>query len=231
MTARGPRPRRRSPRGATLAALMGTVAVMSILMTVAAQQWSFVVRRELEKELIHRGERIQLAIWEYGTRTGAPPLLKLEELTKRPRPLLPGVPPDPMTARYDAHGKLVEGTGEWHVLRLVPQGQPLIPGQPAREIPSSPIRGVRSKAKDDLLSIGAWGDVPPGSPYSAWEFVVSQTGGGGPVRQVFVPQPQYPPGFGGLRLPGGPPIADTRKTPQPSRPRTPTDGPEGGPSG
>ena len=208
-------PRWGAESGSTLAALVVLLAIMSIFMTVAAQQWSFIIRREKERELIFRGQLIALAMEEYaqggrGVPTG------LDVLTKRPRPALRKVPDEPMTARYDKDGKLVEGTGEWKLLR---QGPPVTStSQPAEEVTpeeqrevekraTGPILGVASRSEE--LSIAGWNEVPPGSPYSAWRFEARGAGGGrgGPPppdsRGHELP---LPPGFGGLRVPGGPPV-------------------------
>jgi type II secretory pathway pseudopilin PulG len=196
---------------------MVMVAVMSILLTVAAQQWSFLTRRELERELTFRGERLLLALNEHQARVGGAPPTSLEDLTKPPRPVLPRVWPDPMTARYDGNGDLVEGTGEWQVIRV---GDPAAGASPTtrdqggfrERRPSGPatpaisgLRGVHSASEE--LSIGAWRDTPPGTPYNEWRFEVqfgrTDTGTAG-GREARIDE--RPPGFGGLRAPGGPPV-------------------------
>ena len=102
---------RRSPRkgegGSTLAALVVALAVMSILMTVATTQWTFIVRREKEKELIFRGTAIARAIQEYQTKQGGNPTT-LEQMTKTKPPCLRQILVDPMTAQYGRDGELID---------------------------------------------------------------------------------------------------------------------------
>jgi len=98
-------------------------AVMAITLTVVVREWSFVHRRAMEAELKFRGEKIMRALLEYqymqgkGLKPASRPITNYETLekflTEGPNPVLPGLPPDPMTARYDERGELVEGTGHW----------------------------------------------------------------------------------------------------------------------
>lgn len=216
--------RRRGQRGASLAAVMVTVGVMGVLMTAAAQQWSFIERRELEKELIYRGQNIAAAIDEHRRQAQNQRLpTRLEELTKGPRPTLRRVWLDPMTARFDRDGEPVEAArdesapGEWELLTPSrnPSGPPGSGGlrQPRRQTPSSSpiniegITGVASRSEE--LSISAWGEVPAGSPYTEWRFEVLNYNTNVPnVQQGSVPEKTAlrPPGYGGdARAPGAPP--------------------------
>ena len=219
--------RRRGERGASLAALMVAVGVMGLLMTVAAQQWSIIERREREKELIYRGTNIAAAIDEFRRQAQNQRLpTKLEDLTKGPRPTLRRVWEDPMTARYDRDGELVEGDeesgqpGQWELL-TPSRNQPAAgaPGAGAggrqgagRQPSNSPINiegitGVASTSEE--LSLAAWNDIPPGSPYTEWRFEVLNFN----TRVAAVQQGQLPeeltlrpPGYGGdARAPGAPP--------------------------
>lgn len=218
------RPRRAAHEGSSLAALMVAVAVLGILATAAARQWSFITRRELEKELHYRGSRIMNAVFEYRSIHQRLPS-KLEDMTKPPRPTLRKVWADPMTARYDKSGELVEGTGEWELL----EPETVSPGgrQGGRSNRSSGRRrrssinvqgvvGVASKSQE--LSLTAWEGRPPGTPYSEWKFEVANTSQltgrqrGSRVQGNTLPgfpvQPPRPPGFGGVaRPPGAPPPA------------------------
>jgi hypothetical protein len=105
------------------------VAVLAITSAVVVQHWSFVHRRAMEAELKFRGERIMRAILEFKhlQDQNKKPQLQIanyesleKALTDQPNPILPGIPPDPMTARYDEQGELVEGTGTWGL--VVPAG-------------------------------------------------------------------------------------------------------------
>jgi type II secretory pathway pseudopilin PulG len=224
--------RRNGASGSTLAALVLLIAIMSIFMTAAAQQWSFIIRREKERELIFRGQLIALAMEEYAQAgRGVPTSLDL--LTKRPRPTLRKVPDEPMTARYDKDGKLVEGTGEWKLLRqavtdprarkasedATPEEQ-----REAEKRETGPIQGVASRSEE--LSIAGWNEVPPNSPYSSWRFEARGTQQNLSHQQKGGHEMPLPPGFGGLRVPGGPPVISFPSAPgaggqQPVAPRAP----------
>ena len=219
MTARGPgiprslAGRATGERGSLLAALVATLAVGSILMTVATTQWSFIIRREKEKELVFRGTAIARAIQEF-QRLGRAPTT-LEEMTKTRPPVLRQILPDPMTARYDREGKLIEGTGEWTFISV---GQPGatggLPGGPPAPPPSGsrPDRGpaitafVGVRSKSEELSIGTFRDSEPGVPYSEWRFQVLTADAANLMQHVGGFDAIYPPGFAGLRAPGGPPF-------------------------
>ena len=221
----------RGSRGSTLAALMVLIAISAILMTVAMQKWSFMLQREKEKELIYRGTAIAKAIQEYqSTQNRAP--TTFEEMTKTKPPILRRVYADPMTARYDRDGKLEAGTGKWTRITAGPpraqqrRGQqrlgdpppppdqnpptedgtkPAKPGSLAdRDKPEiTPFIGVRSKSEE--TSIGIYQDSEPEAPYSEWKFMPPNTQSTGyPVFRGRIDMP-YPPGFGGFRVPGGPP--------------------------
>ena len=206
---------RSGERGASLAAVMATVAVLGILMTAAAQQWSFIERREMEKELIYRGQSIAAAIDEWRRQAQNQRLpTKLEDLTKGPRPTLRRVWHDPMTARYDRNGELEEETGMWELVTPMRPGGPGGTNNPRASQPGSGpggvniqgISGVASKSEE--LSIAGWANVPPGSPYTEWRFEVLNVS----PQQVNQPlqggvsNEQRPPGYGGdARAPGAPP--------------------------
>lgn len=204
---------------------MVAVAIMALVLTAAARQWSFVMRRELERELIYRGGNIVNAIQEYQASGQSQQLpTKLEDLTKPPRPTLRKVWVDPMTARYDGDGKLIEGTGEWEFLHpnasAAGRGRGGSNQQRRQNNPQvgnsrlniQGIVGVASKSEE--LSIGSWADSPPESPYTEWRFeVVSLNQATGQVNtfnrtgvRTSNPGEVRPPGFGGTaRKPGDPP--------------------------
>ena len=99
-------------RGYTLAGALVMIAVMSIMMMLAVELWSWVKRRENETELIFRGKEYMEAIARYHAKFNAYPpdletLLKLKYIRK--------LYPDPMTK-----------SGKWKVLHpdsLVQTGQ------------------------------------------------------------------------------------------------------------
>lgn len=210
---------------------MVLIAISAILMTVAMQEWSFTLQREKEKELIYRGTAIARAIQEYqATQNRAP--TTFEEMTKTKPPMLRRVYADPMTARYDRDGELVAGTGRWSRITAGPPnarkltrprrlGDP--PPEAGTEIPAedgkdqakpgslaernkpeiTPFIGVRSRSEE--TSIGIFQDSEPEAPYSEWKFMPPNTVSTSiPTFRGRIDTP-YPPGFGGLRLPGGPP--------------------------
>jgi type II secretory pathway pseudopilin PulG len=211
---------------------MVLIAISAILMTVAVQKWSFILQREKEKELIYRGTSIARAIQEYQTTANRAPTT-FEEMTRTKPPVLRRVYDDPMTARYDRDGKLEPGTGRWTRITAAPPGtrqpdrrrrlgdpppeaggdpagadgkNPTTPGSLAdRNKPEiTPFIGVRSKSEE--ISIGTYQDSEPEAPYSEWKFMPPNTVSTSiPTFKGRIDTP-YPPGFGGLRLPGGPPV-------------------------
>lgn len=91
---------RRTEGGFTLAALVVTMAVMAIFLTVAVETVSFQQKREKEDELIFRGGQAVEAIRLFKARFGRYPI-KLDELaTAKPR-VLRRVWTDPMTGKAD----------------------------------------------------------------------------------------------------------------------------------
>ncbi len=75
---------RRSEGGHLLILLMTGLAVLMIMLTVAAQSWTFQMRREMEQELIFRGEQYVKGLDLYRkTNGGAFPVGDLKVLTKK----------------------------------------------------------------------------------------------------------------------------------------------------
>lgn len=98
------RERLRGEQGVTLLFLMFMLVVMGLSLTAAAQQWTLVVQRSLEADLLAKGIEIQRAIQLYSATQKAGRVtpgemypLTLEELTKQPKPSLRKVYKDPMT--------------------------------------------------------------------------------------------------------------------------------------
>ncbi len=99
-------------RGVTYLFLMFTIVVIGLTITAAAKQWKVMVQREREADLLARGIEIQNAIALYSATKKAGRVMPgeiyprtLEEMTKRPKPVLRKVYTDPMT------------NGEWDYLR------------------------------------------------------------------------------------------------------------------
>jgi type II secretory pathway pseudopilin PulG len=113
-------------RGFSYLMLMIAIVVMGIGMSVAAQQWTVMVQRELEADLLAKGIEIQNALAFYSASMKAGRVMPgevypqtLADLTRLPKPFLRKVYNDPM------------GRGEWEVVRA----------------PTGGIMGVRSKSK------------------------------------------------------------------------------------
>jgi type II secretory pathway pseudopilin PulG len=106
--------------------LMIAVVVMGIAMSVAARQWTVMVQRELEADLLAKGIEVQNALALYSASMKAGRVTPgevypqtLADLTRLPKPFLRKVYNDPM------------GRGEWEVVRA----------------PTGGIMGVRSKSR------------------------------------------------------------------------------------
>ena len=94
----------RNEQGITHLALMFVVVILGLSLMVVNQHWSVMLKRDREKELAFRGNRMKAAIERYaadyevqkGTRQNRYPL-QLEALTKRPKRHLQVVYKDPIT--------------------------------------------------------------------------------------------------------------------------------------
>lgn len=110
--------RRTSESGHLLLAVMIALTVMLIFLTVAAQQWSSVERRENEKELIFRGKQYTMAIKKYQMEHGGAYPTSLESL----------IEPGPRRLRYIR--KLFRDPmvpdGKWGILIADPTGKGFI---------------------------------------------------------------------------------------------------------
>ncbi len=119
----------RNEEGVTYLALMFFVALVGISLMAVNQHWSFILKRDREKELSFRGMRIKQAIERYaadfevqkGTRQNQYPLT-LEALTKRPKRYLQVVYMDPITGE---DFELIKKGGEIHGVRSVSLDPPL----------------------------------------------------------------------------------------------------------
>ena len=113
-------------RGFSYLMLMIAVVVMGIALSAAARQWTVMVQRELEADLLAKGIEIQNALALYSATMKAGRVMPgevypqtLADLTRLPKPFLRKVYNDPV------------GRGEWEVVRA----------------PTGGIMGVRSKSR------------------------------------------------------------------------------------
>ena len=108
---------RECERGHLLVGLMVLLACMLIMLTAAAQSWTFLVRRDREAELIQRGEEYAKAIAFYQKEVGAYPL-KLDLLVQK----------GPHGHRFirQLYKDPLADDGEWGLLFLSPTGQGFI---------------------------------------------------------------------------------------------------------
>lgn len=93
-------------RGVTYLGVLAAIVLMGISMTVVGKQWTVVMKRDKEAELLFRGNRIKAAIeWyvaDYQVRKGTRPNqypLRLEQLVEGPKRYLPVVYKDPVTGQ------------------------------------------------------------------------------------------------------------------------------------
>ncbi len=96
----GAAPVPRAEAGFTLAAMVVTLAVMSVFLTVAVQTATFQRKREMEEELIFRGQQMIEGVRLFRARFGRFPL-SLEEMYKAKPPCLRKKWVDPMTGKAD----------------------------------------------------------------------------------------------------------------------------------
>lgn len=121
----------RNQRGVTYIMVMFAIVLMGIAMTVVSKQWTVVMKRDKEAELLFRGNRIKTAIEAYGAayaveksrRANRYPL-RLEQLTEKPKRYLPVVYKDPITGQ------------DFELIKV-----------------GAEIRGVKSRSKDKPLDM------------------------------------------------------------------------------
>ncbi len=113
-------------RGITYLALMFSIVLIGISVSAAARQWTVIVQREKEADLMAKGIEIQNALALYSASMKIGRIMPAEiypqslaELTRTPKPFLRRVYQDPL------------GGGEWEYMRA----------------PTGGIMGVRSKSK------------------------------------------------------------------------------------
>ena len=166
-------------RGVTYLMLMAAIVLMGVAMTVVGQQWSIIVKRDREAELLFRGNRIKAAIEAYAadyqvkkaTRPSAYPV-KLEQLTEMPKRYLQVAYKDPITGE---NFELIKAGAEIRGVRSTSKAKPLntvdfkdadtysairFEVQPAAAQPCLP----GAAAVNPLNPLGAAPCPPPGQP-------------------------------------------------------------------
>ena len=96
----------RNQQGVTYVMVMFAIVLMGISMMVVSKQWTVVMKRDKEAELLFRGNRIKTAIEAYAAayavekskRPNRYPL-SLDQFTQKPKRYLPLVYKDPMTGQ------------------------------------------------------------------------------------------------------------------------------------
>jgi Prokaryotic N-terminal methylation motif len=198
--------RPRAEAGFTLVALLATIAVMMILMTVGSSSWRYVMKNEREEEAIFRGVEVTTAIRRFQKKAGnaLPPTLEIlvEKKFLRKHALR-----DPLAK-----------DGKW---KLIHQGDLIAPikagSEPAGRgfhlqnpeaspSPSSafgfheqkvgPIVGVGTKAKGKSLRV-----FNGQQDYSAWIFTINQPKPIIGALPVPVPRGGKAPGLSGDKNP------------------------------
>ena len=197
-----------SDRGYAMAALLVSLAVMSVLMSVALPVWRHQATREKEAELAFRGEQYARAIALYRAKNGNnfPPSVDIlvqgkflrkkykDPITKEDFEII-SVASQAQNPQNTAPGRggMPQGGG----LPVVTPGRgsatPQTPSTASGQFASGGIMGVRSKSKDTSIRI-----YKGATRYDQWNFVfmtVNRPGGNFPGSTT--------PG-GGRGLPGGP---------------------------
>ena len=183
-------------RGYAMAALLVSVAVMGILMSVAMPVWRHQAQREKEAELAFRGEQWVRALQSYQRKNGPgvlPPsldvLVSQRHVRKKYKDPITGEDFVPLFAGQQAQpggrGQQPGGRG----------GQPQPPAPTGQG--SGGIRGVASKSTATSIR-----EYKGATRYDQWQFIAQNIGpaGGGPGRGA----PGIPggPGRGGVNAPG-----------------------------
>lgn len=194
-----------SQRGYAMAALLVSIGVMMLLMSVAMPVWRHQAQREKEAELIFRGEQYARAVNHYQRKMGPGNFPQSIDVLVQQR-FLRKKYKDPMTE--DGEFDIIPVGGATQPGQS-PQPQPgrgtpgaprppqtrPSPGQPGAQV-GSPfsggqsalgIMGVRSKSKETAIRIYKGG----GTHYNEWSF-------------VFANVSNRPGGPGGVGRPGGP---------------------------
>jgi len=143
---------RRGERGYILALLLGLCAVMGILLMKGIPAVNAEVQREMEAELIFRGEQVAKAIRTFQSKTGGYPS-SLDEMVKlNPRLVRSSALKDPMNP-----------DGDWELVFAVQAG-------PSGNTQGLPIVGVKSKIEKDSFKIYKGKSI-----YSDWAFLATDS--------------------------------------------------------
>lgn len=118
----------RNQRGVTYLMVMFGIVLMGVSLSVVGKQWKVVTQRDLEAELLFRGNRIKAAIEiyaaDYEVRKASRPHrypVSLEELTKQPTRYLQEVYKDPLTG---GNFELIKVGAEIRGVRSRSKGKP-----------------------------------------------------------------------------------------------------------
>lgn len=186
-------------RGYAMAALLVTIALMAVMMSVALPVWRNQVRREKEAELVFRGQQYVRAIRLYNMKTQSLPpsvdvLVQGRYLRKKWK--------DPITGD-DFQVLGAASPVQTGVAQPGQAGSVTQPGQnpsgiasgglssgSASSAPIGGVTGVVSKSKDESMM-----EYQGHTHYNEWTFVYVQQGPGGGG---------FPGGRGGIGRPGGP---------------------------
>jgi type II secretory pathway pseudopilin PulG len=169
-----------------MVAVVVTMAVMAILLTVAVESVSFLQRREKEEELIFRGNQIVEAIRLFRARNGRFPLSLAELVKAKPR-VLRKTWTDPMTGLPDwepvflgEEGTVVAGGGASP--QETPTPTPFSVPKPPRGAKTGAIIGVHSRLCETSIKL-----YNGRSEYCEWKFFYD------PTKQTGAPQPSPAP--------------------------------------
>ncbi len=180
------------------------VAVMLIMMTVAAQSWTFRIRREMEAELIFRGEQYVQGLQRYREATGGFPLGDLKVLVNKT--------PEGVRFMRKLYRNPFHEKGEWQYLYLHPGGSGFINPCAKLTAPAAfaasgqlPIAGMQMMGGDvaggDLEAAGTSRRGGRGRGTSM--FGDRSAGGGDPTSQLSAMDPEAfkASGISGMNLP------------------------------
>jgi len=201
-------------RGYAMAALLVSLAVMSVLMSAALPAWRHQAKREKEAELVFRGEQYVRAIrlWEMkmgpGTRPPSFDILVQQKFLRKKykdpmtadgefQPLFAGVNLPQQPGGPQSGGPQPGRGGPGRGIQPVPIAPQPMPSQPGRggiptQMGGGGILGVVSKSKDTSIRI-----YKGGTHYNEWNFIYANAstapgGRGAPM-----------PGGRGAPMPGG----------------------------
>ena len=187
-----------------MAALLVSLAVMSVLMTAVLPAWRHQAKREKEAELVFRGEQYVRAIrlWEMKNGPGSRPptfdiLVQQKYLRKKYKdPMTEDGEFQPLFAGVNSPGASGRGPTGRGGLPQPPQPQQPQPSSLGSQFGGGGILGVQSKSKEASIRI-----YRGGSHYNEWQFIFANAAstpggrGGAPM----------PGGRGGQQMPGAPP--------------------------